>query len=292
MWKHHGIGQGKKMKVGKAALKNNLLINLTTSDTFDGKYIFWQNTGSVAEKKKEKKAAAKQSDSDSDDEDSNEDSRYKLFQCNEPNCIKKYVNYGNLVNHMESGKHRYKLLRKTLYDYALKKFGEHLDDLKEHQLQLYARETFQDFVTTSDVIVNEGWALRVNAKNKRFSDDVHKFVEELLTECIRKKKRFDPKVAEEVMENAKKSNGKSRFSPSERLHSTQLSGLAQRKLKKMKASLNDQIDTEILRNDRVLINDEIEADTGKWFTMRLETLNIFQEILKLNLKMIQTMLQL
>uniref|UniRef100_A0AC34GUE5 C2H2-type domain-containing protein n=1 Tax=Panagrolaimus sp. ES5 TaxID=591445 RepID=A0AC34GUE5_9BILA len=278
VWKHHGIGKGKKMNVGKAALKNELIIYSTTSETpLSDDYIFWRNTGSVVEKQKKKKQSAgtntNVNDKDEDEEkeeekekekeeNSDEEATYKMFHCTDPNCIKKYVHYANLCNHIESGKHTHKPLRKTLYDYALTKFGDHLDDLRDRHLQLFARETFQDYVTTNNSATVKGWALRSNAKNKRFSNDVHKYVEELLLECKNKKKRFDPKVAAEAMENAKRADGRSRFKPSERLNDSQLSGLAQRKLKKLDLQHNVQVDEQALQNDRVLINEDIEADTG------------------------------
>uniref|UniRef100_A0A914PXG5 C2H2-type domain-containing protein n=1 Tax=Panagrolaimus davidi TaxID=227884 RepID=A0A914PXG5_9BILA len=171
-WKHYGIGQGKKMKVEKAALNNELLINSTTSETpLDNEYVFWRNTGSVVEKQKKKQkknnADAKQIQKEGDDdeeESSEEETTYKMFRCTEPNCIKKYVHYGNLCNHIESGKHKYKPLRKTLYDYALTKFGEHLDDLKERNLQLYARQTIQDCVSSNNATVSEGWGTTYQRK--------------------------------------------------------------------------------------------------------------------------------
>ncbi|KAF8376623.1 hypothetical protein PRIPAC_83052 [Pristionchus pacificus] len=53
-----------------------------------------------------------------------------LFTCQE--CSSSFINYGNIIRHMEIGRHRIRPEKIHIYDYALGLFKRNLEDVQAH----------------------------------------------------------------------------------------------------------------------------------------------------------------
>lgn len=100
------------------------------------------------------------------------ENKYKLYHCPTPNCIKKFNKYGNLVRHLESGRHVLKPERITLMDLAIDAYSKTLEKAftssRYPELDKTAKPMFHDPKLHAPLLPL-GWALKPQRTCTRFT---------------------------------------------------------------------------------------------------------------------------
>ncbi|GMR45797.1 hypothetical protein PMAYCL1PPCAC_15992, partial [Pristionchus mayeri] len=80
-----------------------------------------------------------------------------LFTCNE--CGATFLKYGNLLRHLDIGRHRIRPEKVNLYDLALQLFKKNLEDVQAHNnILAEVSEAVIDMTTGENHDSDEGWA--------------------------------------------------------------------------------------------------------------------------------------
>lgn len=167
-----------------------------------------------------------------------------VFSCPEPTCVKTFMKYGNLVNHIVSGKHVMKAVKETLTDFAINAFKCKLEGIRgEYSLpevkELYS-SSLQDHHERVQVPVEKGWALPPKVKSSKFSDKQTKYLNKIFDDGARTGKKINPKKVEQQMRNEKTQSGNRRFLPGERLRERQIASYFTRRHQMMERKCGGQ----------------------------------------------------
>jgi len=97
-----------------------------------------------------------------------------LFDCPEPNCIRKYQFYGNLIRHLAGGKHQYKPERETMQDVVQSMFKKKLETIYTATDEVHSFMIDESQARTSQCVASQhplqrGWALGEPTVNVRFN---------------------------------------------------------------------------------------------------------------------------
>ena len=155
-----------------------------------------------------------------------------LFECPEPNCIRKYQYESNLATHLIVGKHMFVPERRTLKDYAIGFYKNRIDAIQTAPL-LSIKNALRDIETGGDeeyaVPIEMGWAHKPDRKGTTFDQEQISFLRNLFNEGARSGKKYDPREVAKMMKNAKHPDGiTKRFSRSQLLTWNQISGFFSR----------------------------------------------------------------
>lgn len=91
-----------------------------------------------------------------------------LFVCPEESCIRRFLRYSSMQQHLGFGEHERALERETLTDRAVKVYGENLKGQTPSVPEVIANSR-PDIIPDSCRKVPMGWALRAGAPRKRFT---------------------------------------------------------------------------------------------------------------------------
>lgn len=105
-----------------------------------------------------------------------EETASALFSCPEEGCTKVYRSNHYLINHLDFGKHQYKLHRETQYDHIRRQWAAKCSSLKAKIPETH--KTSSASTASSSNSVPRGWALKAR-KCSRFTEKVKNFLLEL-----------------------------------------------------------------------------------------------------------------
>ncbi|CAC5386711.1 unnamed protein product [Mytilus coruscus] len=155
-------------------------------------------------------------DQSNDDVDSvSEEEMSKLFSCNE--CIKTFSKYGNLLRHLDIGKHSVKQENKKLSDKSKIEYSRHMEKVNTVTVN---SDNFSPGNSNSDL--PQGWALKLRRTVKRFTQDQKKYLQEKFDRGEKTGQKFDPEEVSQDMRMVRTTSGRKRFSQEEFLSATQI----------------------------------------------------------------------
>ena len=174
-----------------------------------------------------------------------------LFECSEEGCIKKFLNYNNLVHHLATGNHVRKPERRLLTDTAMQLYQSKLERIGNEEMISLMLETSNientiKFKEKFETDLREGWALLKERKNVRLNAKQIEFLLEKFDESVQTSTRWKPEVLVTIMHELKV-NGKFYFTASEFLTASQIRSFFSRekaKHQKFKLNENDSADQE------------------------------------------------
>ena len=144
-----------------------------------------------------------------------------IYECDvEQGCTAEFVKFGNYINHILIGKHRFTVEKLSLKDTAMKMYHSKLEEVENRRL-------ISIDIKLADAIVDEtnslpqGWALPVRKLHTEFSDKQRGYLKKKFDEGISGEKHWKPKDVMLDMETLKE-NGKFYFSASEILNENQI----------------------------------------------------------------------
>ncbi len=156
-----------------------------------------------------------------------------LFQCPEETCTAEFSKWGNLQQHLITGKHKSLPSHESLYDYAMKLYSEKLESISFQQYPEMMEEAVQNLVTPSDTCQTEeemedtlqqeqmGWALKKRVERKPLTHEQIRYLLQKYNEGeISGRKVTGQQVAEQMRKE--KVDGKAIFLPQDWLKWTSI----------------------------------------------------------------------
>ncbi|KAK3085974.1 hypothetical protein FSP39_011508, partial [Pinctada imbricata] len=175
-------------------------------------------------------SCCKQSDDDSGN----------LFSCPEEGCISTFINHGNLLRHLDIGKHRYAEDNVSLKDRTRMLFTE-LVDTKSQQGDL-----MHHVEGSSQTLLQKGWGLKGKREAKRFTADQKAYLEKKFNQGEKTGHKCDPEEVSREMRFVKDESGRRRFKLSEFLAPNQIASYFSRIALKKRQELNTDFQEEDL----------------------------------------------
>ena len=128
-----------------------------------------------------------------------------VFECPEEGCTAVFTKYGNLERHLALGKHQLVPEKETLLDFAMERFAETIEGLREHSTP----NTLKDALTTLPAGVlpfsnQKGWAIPSKKVYKKYNKDVVQFVMKKFEDSSKKKLKIYPKIIAKELREQKK----------------------------------------------------------------------------------------
>ncbi|EFP03750.1 hypothetical protein CRE_24850 [Caenorhabditis remanei] len=148
-----------------------------------------------------------------------------VFECPEEGCTAVFTKYGNLERHLALGKHQLVPEKETLLDFAMERYAENIEGLREHSTP----NTLKDALTTLPAGVlpfsnEKGWAIPSKKVYKKYNKDVVQFVMKKFEDSSKKKLKIYPKIIAKELREQKK-DGTLQFAPDTWLNYKQISNL-------------------------------------------------------------------
>ncbi|VDI29911.1 Hypothetical predicted protein [Mytilus galloprovincialis] len=191
-------------------------------------------------------------DQSNDDVDSvTEEEMSKLFSCNE--CIKTFSKYGNLLRHLDIGKHSVKQENKKLSDKSKIEYSRHMEKVNTVTVN---SNNFSSGNSNSDL--TQGWALKLRRTVKGFTQDQKKYLQEKFDRGEKTGQKFDPEEVSQDMRFIRTTSGRKRFSQEEFLSATQIASYFSR----------------LVLNKRILYNPLYTADDEQAETAEAEFIEL------------------
>lgn len=136
----------------------------------------------------------------------------KLFACPNEGCVKTYQRYGSMVNHTLYGQCVFQLERESLLDTAKIMYSKKL--LGDNNTLMVTTETATvHSASSSNNMLNPGWALRSTKPSKPFSEKQRRFLEEKFTIGETTGRKLDPVTVARQMRVTRGSDGQRLFTP-------------------------------------------------------------------------------
>jgi hypothetical protein len=170
----------------------------------------------------------------------------KTFDCPVDGCIATFSKYGNLLRHIDMGRHSFVPERVTLRDAALNTFKNSIEDIELDRVLPVVADAMKTLTTSTTETANtieKGWALKQRAAVTRFSANVQAFLRDCFEQGLSTGKKMEPrwvarKIKTEVINRAK------RFLPTEYLDARQI-GSAFHRLAASHRRLKTQLEENI-----------------------------------------------
>lgn len=154
----------------------------------------------------------------------------KLFACPNEGCVKTYQRYGSMVNHTLYGQCVFQPERESLLDTAKIMYSKKL--LGDNNTLMVTTETATvHSASSSNNMLNPGWALRSTKPSKPFSEKQRRFLEEKFKIGETTGRKLDPVTVARQMRVTRGSDGQRLFTPEELLSAKQIQGFFSRKAK-------------------------------------------------------------
>lgn len=225
-WRYRTIGKGKTIE--KKYLSHETAQSLSPVVNNLSLNYRWGRRHTVHDEEPTVQQATEHTDEDVEQDMENPNER--LYVCPEPNCIKTYMSHGNLIKHMETGKHVRKPVKKTLTDFALEAFKNKLEGIRSEHVLAEVRDAYAEMSVDHKSIqrLQQGWALPPKYKSARFTDNQREFLDAIFNEGALTKKKLRAKQVEKQMKSAV-IDGQRRFLPDEVLAERQISSYFSRR---------------------------------------------------------------
>ena len=170
-----------------------------------------------------------------------EDDSCSLFSCAEDGCIATFVHHGNLIRHLDIGKHKYSEDTVCLKD-RTRIFYTELVDTKSHQ-----RDSMPHVEGSSPSLLQKGWGLKGKREAKRFTADQKSYLAEKFNQGERTGHKCDPEEVSKEMRVVRDKSGRRRFKLSEFLAPNQIASYFSRIALKKRQDINTEFQEEDLR---------------------------------------------
>jgi hypothetical protein len=171
-----------------------------------------------------------ESDSENDEEDREQSEKEKEYQdrsttfdCPENECVKRFRKYGNLLQHVPSGKHRLKLEKMTLLDRTKLLYKETLESVHDQPLPSLPLQFKVVKSTAKEPLsaLEANWAVLTKKPPAPFSDKKKKYLNAKFDAGVQDME-WDPKAVALEMEVGMTNSGESLFERHEWLTDTQI----------------------------------------------------------------------
>ncbi|VDI83212.1 Hypothetical predicted protein [Mytilus galloprovincialis] len=198
IWKAYGIGNGNSIPMSECYLPKKRANPVESEDNVE----------------------LEQEATRTEDLENLSNSSSSVFNCSEIGCTKQYQFFSKLQNHIEFGRHVYKLERKSTYDDIKLKWA---DVCKDVDIRLRNLEKVQESLNEiNEHQVDCGWALRKGKKVIRHSKAVKDYLLHLFTIGQTTGKKISPSEAALLIRNSRDEEGRKMFQPEEYLLTSQV----------------------------------------------------------------------
>ncbi|KAF8370480.1 hypothetical protein PRIPAC_76909 [Pristionchus pacificus] len=188
-----------------------------------------------------------------------------LFTCQE--CSSSFKNYGNIIRHMEIGRHRIRPEKIHIYDYALGLFKRNLEDVQAHNNVLSeVSQAMTEMSHGADLSYKAGWALRLKRKRGVYSEKAKRFAEKLFKRGDVSGRKMDPAEVERLMKEEESNK------PYERMNAQQIRSYFGTLFKEKKAAkepkapkrrkTQDKNEEDEDEDEEMMLNEDDEEDYG------------------------------
>ncbi|GMT08041.1 hypothetical protein PENTCL1PPCAC_30215, partial [Pristionchus entomophagus] len=137
-----------------------------------------------------------------------------LYTCNE--CGVRFIKYGNLLRHLDIGKHKIRPEKIHLYDCALQLFKQKLEGIQTHNNTLKEVSEAMSALANGIEKFNEGWALKGKRKNVNYYPKAKNFAEKMFRQGNTSQRKMDPAEVERLMKE------NDQIKPFERMNAQQI----------------------------------------------------------------------
>ncbi|KXJ11458.1 hypothetical protein AC249_AIPGENE89 [Exaiptasia diaphana] len=168
-------------------------------------------------------------------------------------CIRTFLRYSNMENHILYGKCLLREERYSLKDKAMMGYNQKLSEGTSRQPTL-ASHSSQTTQSSMNQLISRGWALRLHKKKGRFNENQRRYLDEKFQIGQQTGHKADPEQVSIDMRYAKKDDGSQRFIMDEYLFAQQIKSYFSRtasKLRKLdEADLQAMTEQEEYQNVR------------------------------------------
>ncbi|CAF2996833.1 unnamed protein product [Rotaria sp. Silwood2] len=191
-------------------------------------------------------------------------SEFEVFDCPEVDCIKRFIKYGQLLNHLSTGKHIKNKEKISLSDTAKSLYQNKLEYSSTRQVP-----SLKDFIITrSDDVekkkpLSYGWALTHKKTNHRLTPEQKKFLEDKYNQGEKENMKCTSVDVAHEMEILMNGN-EYVFEPYQWLKSSQIQSFWSRLTKARRQSSQNHATTNDNKNN-INTNYEYEADEDDLF---------------------------
>jgi len=233
-WK---VGDGKLILFSKTERPDNIS-TIVCSDTPTSKTVLFTTT----QPKNKQRDLSKQS---TDIHKNTYVSR--LFDCYEEGCVKKFLDPGNLVNHLVVGKHQRLPERLSLRDTGIQIYASKLERVGQRELVSVALQNTTSTANRDSIKPNltDGWALPKIRKVTRLTPKQIEYLTNKFNDGIKNNIRWKPEAVVAEME-CLKDRGVFVFSDNEFLKASQIRSYFSRlKSNRQKLNVEDCVDEDV-----------------------------------------------
>ncbi|CAF1207670.1 unnamed protein product, partial [Didymodactylos carnosus] len=152
-------------------------------------------------------------------------SRSKLYDCPEEGCVASFIRYGNLTQHLCTGKHRHRRERSSMRDMGMTMYHSKLENIEVRSmfsLQLEETTPGDDDDTIRITPPDRGWALPKERKVTHLNESQVKYLTEKFDEGIQQRIRWKPEEVSAEMQRKKDLNNRFYSIPAEFLKTGQV----------------------------------------------------------------------
>lgn len=178
-----------------------------------------------------------------------------LYYCNV--CGASFIRYSNLIRHLESGRHKIRPDRVSLFDKALSLFKRSLEDIQQDLTLTPLNEVINKIRSGSDPALPMGWALKVIKKGGRLPQKAKEFITKLFNE----RRKVHLKLREEEAWNNMKAEAS--IAPEERMTRDQIKNLLKTLVVNTNTKKTKKTKKTKTRGSRGLPNEEEEMEVDE-----------------------------
>ena len=146
-----------------------------------------------------------------------------VYSCQEDDCVKVYKDYRSLMEHLDAGRHLYKLKRESDYDMIVAKWAETCKIISGDYVKSAAPSTTELTAEPAhSPSLKGGWALKKAKKSIRFSPRVRSFLQEIFLQVEETGNKANPSDVSAKMKRIRSTDGDKLFSMKEWLSAVQM----------------------------------------------------------------------
>ncbi|CAC5361426.1 unnamed protein product [Mytilus coruscus] len=162
--------------------------------------------------------------------------KMKMFSCPEEFCKRTFMKYGNLLKHLDIGKHSKPKMTQNLSDRTKVLYSIQI----ENKVVKYTYVNALTVDSTDTSKFPKGWALKLKRELKKFTQSQKNFMTDKFEIGERSGQKCDPDDVSTLMRSVKDEHGRRLFKPVEFLSTSQIASFFSRlALKKRKTSLQE-----------------------------------------------------
>ncbi|KAK3084477.1 hypothetical protein FSP39_014148, partial [Pinctada imbricata] len=140
-----------------------------------------------------------------------------LFSCPEPNCIRSFSKYGNLMHHLDVGNHSFMKKGLSLSDRSIINYATKIESKVASKPQMESSS-----LVPNPTSLTKGWALKNKREIKRFSENQKQFLQSKFDMGERSGLKCDPEDVSNEMRAVRNKDGTRIFSIDDFLSASQI----------------------------------------------------------------------